>query len=139
MLVKDIMSRRVIYIKPEHSVFDAVLLMNQHNISGLIVGSNMHALGIITLKDIFRKLVAEEKNLKQSAVADYMSTPIQTILYLSTVEAAAQIMTTNKIKRLVVVDSGNNVVGIITSMDLVSKVPKLLHVMFDTWVKPGWK
>ncbi|MBU0762907.1 MAG: CBS domain-containing protein [Candidatus Altiarchaeota archaeon] len=139
MLVKDVMSQNVIFVSSEESVFEAVKLMALHNISGLVVGSRGRVEGVITMKDIFRKLVVLEKDIRKSKVGEYMSSPAVTVNQLNMVEKVAEVMGAKKIKRLVVVDSTGNAVGVITAMDVVSKVPKLLHVMFDTWVKPGWR
>jgi CBS domain-containing protein len=139
MQVKDVMSNRVIYIRADSCVFDAVEAMVTNSISGLLVGSSQRVEGIITMKDIFRKAVAKEKNLRNALVKDYMSSPVVTIHNLSLVEDAAKTMSEKRFKRLIVVDGAGNAVGMLTAMDVVSKVPKLLHVMFDTWVKPGWR
>ncbi len=139
MLVKDVMSSKVVFADPNSSVYDAVKLMASQNISGLVVGSSTKLMGVITMKDIFTKLVAADKNTKDVTVRQYMSSPALTINQLTPLEKAALLMSEKKIKRLVVVDLSNHVVGIITQMDLVSNVPDLLHVMFDTWVKPTWR
>jgi len=139
MLVKDVMSRRLIMIAPKEMVFAAVRLMVENNISGVVVEDAKKAVGIITMKDIIRRVVAAERDIYRTQVAEVMSTPVQTIHQLTALERAAAWMGEHKVKRLVAVDDNNKAVGIVTVMDIVSKLPAMVDVMFQTWVKPDWR
>jgi CBS domain-containing protein len=139
MLVKEIMSKRLIMIPPKEMAFAAVRLMTENNISGVVVEEGKKAVGIITMKDIIRRVIAEEKDIYSTQVGDVMSSPVQTISSISSIESAASLMGEKKLKRLVVVDDHNKAVGILTVMDIVSALPNLVNVMFETWVKPDWR
>jgi CBS domain-containing protein len=139
MLVKDVMSRKLIMAGPKETAFAAVKLMVENNISGVVVEENKKAVGIITMKDVVRRVIAEEKDVHTTPIADVMSSPVATVSQLTAVENAAAIMGEKGIRRLVVVDEKNRVVGIITVMDIVSILPNMLDVMFQTWVKPVWR
>jgi CBS domain-containing protein len=139
MLVKDIMSPKLVMVDPAKTVFYAVSLMVENNISGLVVEEQKRAVGILTMKDVARRVIAQDKDVHKTLVADAMSSPVSTINQMTLAEKAASIMGDRKIKRLVVVDDRNKAVGIITTMDIVSHLPNLLDVMFETWVKPEWR
>ncbi|MFH0862241.1 MAG: CBS domain-containing protein [Candidatus Altiarchaeota archaeon] len=139
MLVKDVMSKRLIMIGPREMVFAAVKLMVANNISGVVVEEGKKAVGIITMKDIIRRVVANERDIYGTQVSEVMSSPVQTINQLTALERAASWMGEHKIKRLVAVDDKNKAVGIVTVMDIVSKLPEMVDVMFQTWVKPDWR
>ncbi len=52
--VKDIMTKRVITIKPNKDIYDALVLMKKKNIRRLPVVENKKVIGIITIKDILK-------------------------------------------------------------------------------------
>jgi len=139
MLVKDVMSRRLIMVKPRESVYAAVKLMVANNISGVVVEENKAAAGIITMKDICRRVIVEDRDVYKTVVSDVMTKPVLSVPMLMNVERAAALMGERKVKRLVVVDEKNAAIGMVTVMDIVSNLPGLMDVMFKTWVKPQWK
>ena len=139
MLVKDVMSERVIAVTPENTVSQAVKVMVENKISGLAVSVDNKAAGVITLSDIFRKVVYPSRSTDSVRIGDIMSKPVITCHTHDSIEAVAGLMKDHKIKRVVVVNPSNVVSGIVTAMDVVSKVPEMLDVMFTTWVKPGWR
>jgi len=59
---------------------------------------------------------------------EVMSTPVVTINEDASVEEAARLMSRKRIKKLPVV-SGDKLIGIITSMDLVRAEPKLMALI----------
>jgi CBS domain-containing protein len=139
MLVKDVMSPRLIMLGPKESAFAAVKLMVANNISGVVVEEGKRAVGMVTMKDIVRRVVAEEKDVHSVLAHEVMSSPVITVPHLTAVESAAALMGERRVKRLVVVDERNKAVGIVTVMDIVSRLPNLMDVMFQTWVKPDWR
>jgi len=140
MLVKDVMSERIIFIRPQDSIQRAIMTMVKHDISGLtVVAEGKRLVGMLTMKDIFRKVLARDKDPKTTVVSDVMSSPVIFIHPLDTIGEAAETMAQKNIKRLVVVNSANVPTGIITAMDIVGGTPEMLDVMFSTWVKPTWR
>jgi len=133
------MSARLVMVKPGGTVQEAVRLMVANNISGLIVEEGGKAVGIVTMKGIFKKVLAVDGDTRKTKVGDIMSKPVLSVNPLSKVEKAAELMTEHHVKRLAVVDGSNRVVGIVTAMDIVSNLPELIDVMFRTWVKPQWR
>lgn len=139
MLVKDLMSRRLVTVRPFDSVQHAAHLMARYNISGLFVLKEGKLTGVITMKDIFKKILVFGKDMKKEKVKDYMSFPVACVQPLTTVEEAAKLMSKKKVKRLAVTDNEQGLLGIVTLMDIVSNVPQLINVMIETWVKPSWR
>ena len=139
MLVRDIMSKKLIMMSPRETVFAAIKLMVENNISGVVVEDAKKAVGIITMKDICRRVLSEERDMYKTQVGDVMTSPVVTVNGLTAVEVAASTMGEKRLKRLVVIDDQNRAIGIVTVMDLVSNLPHLVDVMFQTWVKPDWR
>ncbi|MGB0025895.1 MAG: CBS domain-containing protein [Nitrososphaeraceae archaeon] len=77
--------------------------------------------GIITERDIVRRVVAESKDPKTTTAYEIMSKPLITVGPEASVYDAALIMTKYKIRRLPIVRD-NTLLGIITSSDLARRM-----------------
>ena len=86
--------------------------------SVVVVNEKNHPLGIVTERDIVRRVISEGKDPKITKVADINTTSLITIDPETSVYDAALIMTKYRIRRLPVVKD-NTLYGIITSDDLV--------------------
>ncbi|MFC2163123.1 CBS domain-containing protein [Candidatus Altiarchaeota archaeon] len=139
MNVKGIMSTRLITVTPEENVTSAVKRMTEHDISGMIVVKAGSGIGVITMRDIFRKVLSCDLDPNSTLVSQVMSQPLITVHELREIEAAAKSMRSRKVRRLGVVNSANKLTGIITAMDIVSHLPEYIKLMFETWVRPGWR
>jgi len=76
-------------------------------------------IGIVTERDIVRKIVAAGFDCSKVRIADIMSSPIISIPPDATVEQASELMSTYKIRRLPVIQEGK-VVGIIAANDIAA-------------------
>ncbi|MEK6877040.1 MAG: CBS domain-containing protein [Thermoproteota archaeon] len=114
--VKDIMKNNVISIDSSMTVKDAAEMMDGSEIGGIVVMENNIAIGIVTERDIVRRIVAKNKN-HSTKLKDVMSAPLITINPDETVWELAQLMKRKKIHR-VPVTSGTRLVGIVTTTDL---------------------
>jgi len=122
ILVTDIMTKAIISVPGETTVFQVAKMMEQGGIGAILVKKDGHLCGIITDRDYATKIVCN--NLpSDTAVEEIMSSPLITINYDETISAAAKRMTSKKIRKLAVTDNGN-VVGLITSTDLVTQLTK---------------
>ena len=93
--------------------------------SGLVVVDDSDKpVGVITLRDLGRRIVAAKLDPTAVKVADIMSKPPITIDHHLFVEDAARLMAQKDIKRLPVVADGK-LVGIITSADLTRYIDEL--------------
>jgi len=122
ILVRDIMTKAIISVPGETTVFQVAKMMEQGGIGAVLVkkGSNLH--GIITDRDYATKIVSNNMP-SDTSVEQVMSSPLITINFDETVSTAAQRMTDKKIRKLAVTDNGN-IVGLITSTDLVTQLTK---------------
>ena len=123
MLVSEAMTRGAKTTRPDSTLQEASVEMNKYHISCLIVVSGSGLIeGIITERDFMK---AVEKNLlpSKTKVKDFMAKKDDLIMIGqdATLEEAADAMEKYKVKRLPVVDDEENLVGIITATDLISK------------------
>jgi CBS domain-containing protein len=122
--VNEIMSRRLEMIDVTATAQEAAKKMNEKRISSVLVidknrKNNEDPIGIVTEKDLVRRVCAAGISSKEIGVSDIMSSPIETIETEATVETAADLMLMNKIRHLLVVDEkSRKPVGIIAPSDL---------------------
>jgi CBS domain-containing protein len=129
MFVKEIMSKNVKIVSSKSSVFEAAKRMADNGIGCLIVVDDVLE-GIITERDILNKIVARGKNPEEVNVNDIMTPNVITISPDKDMEEASDIMSKNRIKRLPVV-FGDEVVGIITSTDVVAILSKIIKEIYS--------
>ena len=122
ILVKDIMTKALISVPGETTVFQVAKMMEQGGIGAFLVKNNDKLHGIITDRDYATKIVSHNLS-SDTSVETVMSSPLVTINYDESISAAAQRMTTKKIRKLAVTDNGN-IVGLVTSTDLVTQLTK---------------
>ena len=125
--VGDIMIKNIITIEKVSSIVDAAKLMKENSIGSVIITEGNKAVGIVTERDIVRKAVASGSIDKN--VEDIMSSPIIVITPENSLEEAAKAMRQNKIKRLVVIGEGEELVGIISEDDIVKVLPSLIDLV----------
>jgi CBS domain-containing protein len=122
ILVKDIMSKAIISVNTETTVFQIAKMMEQSGIGAILVKKNSNLFGIITDRDFATKIASDRLSF-DTPVEKVMSSPLITINHDESISAAAKRMTSKKIRKLAVTDNGN-VVGLITSTDLVTQLTK---------------
>jgi CBS domain-containing protein len=102
---------------------DAAYKMGIVNTSSLVVTDlTDKPIGIITERDLVRRVVANDAKSKTVLIKDIMASPIVTIDANSSAEVAADLMLQNKVHHLLVVEDEdvNKPLGIITSTDFAS-------------------
>lgn len=107
--VKDVMTRGVLTIQEKASVREAVRVMADCNISGLVVTSSMDTLtGVLSEMDIIRVL---DQDLDEVKVEKIMTSPAITIGQQESLQRACQIMKEKNIHRLVVQTESASLLG----------------------------
>jgi CBS domain-containing protein len=117
--VKDIMTKTVVTIDVNQTVYEAAQLMSAKGIGCLVVTENDVAVGIVTERDFLRRIVAERASFDQK-ISAIMSNSLITIDPETSIRDAARLMATNKIRRLPVVKA-ETLVGILVASDLAKQ------------------
>jgi len=138
MLVKEIMTKKVVTIRSDDMVFDACILYRDEKIGCLVVVENEFCVGIVTERDLIERTLCIRKNPETTKVSEIMSSDIKTIYALDKVETAIDVMKKYKIKKLPVI-ADDKIVGIITVTDISKARPDISKRFIESWVKPQWK
>jgi len=116
--VRDLMSKRPIKIPSSSPVIEAAKRMRSENVGTVIVEEDGHACGIVTDRDIAVRAVADGRNLDSTPVSEICSKVLITVSPDDELDRAIQLMRERAIRRVLVVDSRNDTVGILSLGDL---------------------
>ena len=106
---------------------DVAEIMVKKKISSVIViDKKTVPIGIITEKDLVRRVCLKDMSASRFTVEEIMSSPLITIMAYDSVDTASRIMTQNKIKHLVVLEDDNRICGLLSVTDITKHLAKIL-------------
>ncbi|MFK5891629.1 MAG: diguanylate cyclase [Pseudomonadota bacterium] len=112
------MGRRMKWVKKDVKTVDILNEMAMNKFDNVVIIENKLPVGILTTKDIIG--LVQNKSDLQLNVANYMSTPVQTINTEASVKDALSFIRKNHYKRVIVVEHNGEVAGIISQKELIS-------------------
>lgn len=115
--VREIMVRNVMTIDYNKTAKDVALLFAQKEISSLVVVKDGNPIGLVTERDLARKVSVTDRKSADVPLSEIMSYKFRWVEPTTPIEDAVQKMINNNIRRLLVLDDGK-LVGIITETDL---------------------
>ena len=125
------MTQKLETIKSSASAQDAAKRMSDKRISSLVVTDQTDiAIGIVTERDLVRRICVHDASSKHTIVEQIMSSALVTIDADSQIDVAADIMLQNNVRHLLVIQDNdtNKPVGIITPSDFVGYVKDNLDI-----------
>jgi CBS domain-containing protein len=144
-LIREFMTKRVLTVAPDEAIHMAILLMNSHKVSRIVVVKDNHPVGIITGRDLLPVSAVfgtgtfgsywtlSEDLITQRKKQAYIPSGIKAIFIASDVMTpnpitisedldladAGYIMLRNLISGLPVIDSNKKLTGIVTKTDII--------------------
>ena len=125
--VSSIMTGEVITATADETIKTVCKLMYENDIGSIVIVKRTvddanKPVGIITERDIVRQIGLSELFVVQAPIRQIMSTPLVTIGPNNPIRDAIEIMQVKKIRRLVVIDDREKMVGIITIKDVLKEM-----------------
>ena len=121
MLISDVLhikGHKVVTIRPDQTVKDAVERLAEHHIGALVVESHLKPIGIFSERDLVNRLAQSGARAYDYHVQEVMSSPVISGKPSDTTDQALQLMTNRRVRHLpIVVD--DDLVGIVSLGDLV--------------------
>ena len=128
--VSELMSKKnVVSIQSnsEITALDISKLMVKNKVgSVLVLNSGNLPIGIITERDIIKKVCVTNTLPNEMKADNIMSSPVITIMSYDSIETAAQKMTNYKIKRLPVLEENQQIASILSLTDITKHLSKIL-------------
>jgi CBS domain-containing protein len=129
--IGQLMSEKLETINISSSAQKASKKMRDKNISSLVVTDNhKKPAGIVTERDLVRKVCVNDASSSNMQIKDIMSFPLLTIDATASVGEAADIMIQNRVRHLLVVENNdiNKPLGIITPSDFTEYLKENLDI-----------
>ena len=123
--VEDVMVKEVIEIDANVTIIEAAGVMNKFEIGCLIAVRKGKVSGILTERDLLKRVVAEGKDASKIKVRDIMTSPLVVAEPKMDLSEAVRLMFQMKIKKLPVVE-GKRLVGLLSLTDVARFQPQML-------------
>lgn len=109
------------HVRPDESVYNALLLLSQHEVGALMVMDGGRLVGVLSERDYTRKVALQGRNSKDTKVAEIMTSQVVTVTPRTGTRACMAIMRDKRIRHLPVVDGGT-VLGMISIRDIMDDI-----------------
>ncbi|MBI5407635.1 MAG: CBS domain-containing protein [Nitrospirae bacterium] len=119
--VKRVMARNIVTVDKQATAMEVAGIMDTKNVGSVLVvdKTNGQFVGIVTERDIVRKVVAKGLDGSSYLVKGVMSSPLVTIESTKTIFEAGDLMDQKRVRHLAVTEA-SEVVGIVSIRDLIN-------------------
>jgi len=125
------MSRPVITMDEDEASNKAAVSMEKNEVGAVIVTNKAgKSIGVIPERDLVIRVLAKNLKPDTAKAKEIMTTPLVTIEPEATITDAARRMNRLNIRRLGVIYKGN-LLGIISSKDILGVMPELIETMLE--------
>lgn len=112
-------SKALVTVKPDDTVYDALLKMSEHDVGAVPVLDGNRLVGIFSERDYARKVALQQKSSRDTRVRDIMTDKVFYVTAGQTVDECMAIMTQKRFRHLPVLDKDQQVIGIVSIGDMV--------------------
>lgn len=126
--VEDVMVKEVIKINENKTAKEAAELMNRYEIGCLLAVEKDKVSGILTERDLLKRVVAEAKDASKLRVRDVMTSPLVVAEPRMDLGEAVRLMFQMKIKKLPVVED-KRLVGLVSLTDIARFQPQMMGLI----------
>lgn len=120
--VAEVMTKSVVTLSPDDSLADAAATLASLGVSGApVCDGAQRVVGVFSKSDVVDRLI-DAKVDASSRVGDHMSTKLVSLRPSDTVATAVELMADRSIHRVVVLDDGGKLVGILAPLDVLKAV-----------------
>jgi CBS domain-containing protein len=136
MLVRDVMTTRVVTVRADARVKQAIQLLDDHQITAMpVVDDEGRLVGVVSEADVLRDALMPDRRAheipshtegrtKLLIVADVMTRLPMSVTADADLAAAASVLVDTAIKSLPVIDEEGRVVGVVSRRDVISVLAK---------------
>ncbi|MBS7646991.1 MAG: CBS domain-containing protein [Candidatus Bathyarchaeia archaeon] len=123
--VRDVMESNVVILDGKRTAGEALKEMMENNVWSIIVSVDGIPTGVVTERDLLRRIIAKNLDIKKVLLKDIMSCPLITIKPDAPIGEAWDLMAEKNVRRLYVVEGGK-IIGRVTQTGLFKKMLDVL-------------
>lgn len=121
----------VLTIQPGEKVSAAVKIMAEKNIGAVLVMDGERLVGILSERDLVRKLLAEDKSAKETQVSAVMTKSPYCTDVDASIDSCIALMSKHRFRHLPVLDANKKLIGMVSMGDLVKTTIEDQAFMID--------
>lgn len=122
MTVGDLMTKDVISVKKETPIYEALMFLRKHDITGMpVIDDDMIVVGMITEKDALR-LYKSNNDDQNKTVDSFMTKPAVSFGEDESLESVCDILMVKNFRRVPIVSGKGKLVGIISRPDIIDHI-----------------
>lgn len=115
----EILTPGVISVPPETTVSKALMTLRDKKISCLLVLEDKKPVGIFTERKVVQLAARQQADLDSYTISDLMTSPVLTADSNMDIYSAYDLLSTHKIRHLVVVDENSRLCGVVTQSNMM--------------------
>ena len=116
--VKDIMNKKIILFDENSPMYKVAQELGRYDVGCAIITRNKKPIGIITERDIVKRVIAKNVDTKKVIAKNVMTSPVETIDQNTNIYYASEVMRRKKYQRYPVVKIGK-IIGIVTQANII--------------------
>jgi CBS domain-containing protein len=120
--VKDVMTTGVVYLPSETPIAEVARTMREQDIGDVVVADGTSLAGMVTDRDLVVRAVAEGRDPEATTVGEVMTRELVTVRPEDTIQQAALLMRDRAVRRLLVCDDDQGLVGVVSIGDLAERI-----------------
>ena len=114
--VRDVMDKKVVVLDEKMTCMDAIKTMLEKKVWSVLVSRQGLPVGVVTERDIIRRVIAQGKDVNKVSLGEIMSSPLITVGPDEPIGRAMELMASNEIRRVFVVEEGK-IIGRVTQTE----------------------
>ena len=119
--VREVMTTNVVYLPSETTLAEAARTMREQDIGDVVVADGTTPAGLVTDRDIVVRAVAERCDPSSTTIGEIMTQDLVKVRPDDTVQSAALLMRDHAVRRVLVYDDDQGLVGIVSIGDLAEE------------------
>jgi CBS domain-containing protein len=120
--VRDVMTAHVVTLPGETTLAEAALAMREQDIGDIVVADGAGPVGLVTDRDIVVRAVAERRDPATTTLGEILTPDLVTVRPDDTVQSAALLMRDHAVRRVLVCEEDQTLVGILSIGDLAEEI-----------------
>jgi CBS domain-containing protein len=123
----DLMTTNPVCAQAEDTVVSVAQLMKEQDVGPIPIVDDVttkRLQGIVTDRDLAMKVVAEGRDPNNTRVREVMTSDVVTVRQDDDIQTALDAMSQHQLRRILVVDDKENLVGIIAQADIATRMNK---------------
>jgi CBS domain-containing protein len=120
--VREVMTPRVVTLPSETTLAEAARTMREQDIGDIVVSDGAAPAGLVTDRDIVVRAVAEHRDPASTTIGEILSSDLITVHPDDTIQSAALLMRDHAVRRVLVCEDNQRLVGIVSIGDLAEDI-----------------